>query len=157
MTANVTSRTPIRRRRSIGATVAVVLLALAAAGCMPSDARTFLDRTNNLRKSYGIGVLYEHDTLTAKAEAWAQHMASTGRLEHSCLSCGLGTLRWQALGENVGYSTPTSDTLRTIHDMFVRSAGHRANLLNRNFNAMGVGVAKDKYGRVWVAEVFARL
>jgi len=145
------------KRRSTMAILAIVVLALAAAGCMPKDARTFLDRTNALRKTYGVRPLVEHDTLTAKAEDWAQHMAATGRLEHSNLSSGLSGLNWRYLGENVGYSSPTSDTLATIHNMFVRSAPHKANLVNSRFTHMGVGVAKDKYGRIWVAEVFAQL
>ena len=74
----------------------------------------------------GSRSLKEHDTLTAKAEAWAQHMASTGRLEHSNLSSGLSGLRWRSLGENVGYSSPTSNTLLTIHNMFVELLRHTA-------------------------------
>jgi uncharacterized protein YkwD len=147
----------IRSRRGGLAVLAIALLAVALAGCMPDDARTFLDRTNSLRKANGVPSLAEHDTLTQKAEAWAQHMAATGRLEHSTLSAGLGSLGWTALGENVGYSSPTSNTLLTIHNMFVSSPDHRANLLNSGFTHMGVGVAKDSSGRVWVAEVFARL
>ena len=84
-------------------------------------------------------------------------MAADGRLSHSTLSAGLGTLNWRSLGENVGYSSPTSNTLWTIHVMFVRSAGHRANILNPKYTHMGVGVHKDSQGRVWVAEVFAQL
>jgi uncharacterized protein YkwD len=145
------------QRRSVGAVLAIVLLALAAAGCMPADAKTFLDRTNALRASHGVAGLKEHDTLTRKAEAWAQHMAATGRLEHSNLSADLGSLQWRALAENVGYSTPTGDTLKTIHDAFVGSSGHRANLLRSTYTHMGVGVAQDGRGRVWVAEVFAAL
>jgi uncharacterized protein YkwD len=145
------------RRRGAGALLALLLAVVALAGCMPNDARTFLDRTNSLRRSYGVPVLQENDILTDKAEAWARHMASTGRLEHSTLSAGLTGLRWTALAENVGYSTPTSNTLLTIHNMFVRSAAHRANLLSRTYTHMGVGVAKDAAGRVWVVEVFARL
>jgi uncharacterized protein YkwD len=146
-----------KKRRSLLAILAIVALALTAAGCMPNDARTFLDRTNSLRKSYGVHALAENDTLTNKAEAWAQHMAKTGVLAHSDLDAGLGSLNWRMLGENVGYSSPTSDTLKTIHDLFVKSAPHRANLLNSRFTHMGVGVAKDSRGRVWVAEVFAQL
>ena len=145
------------KKRSVGALLAIVLLAIAAAGCMPADAKTFLDRTNSLRSSHGVRALKENDTLTKKAEAWAQHMASTGRLEHSTLSSGLSSLNWKSLGENVGYSSPTSNTLLTIHNLFVNSAPHRANLLNSKFTHMGVGVAKDSRGRIWVAEVFAQL
>ena len=145
------------RRRPAVALLAIVLLAVAAAGCMPADAKTFLDRTNALRSSVGVPALKENDTLTRKAEDWAQHMAATGQLAHSNLSDGLGSLNWRMLGENVGYSSATGDTLKTIHDAFVRSAPHRANLVNGRFTHMGVGVAKDSRGRVWVAEVFAQL
>ena len=145
------------RRRGAGALVALLLAAVVLAGCMPDDARTFLDRTNSLRRSQGVTALKENDTLTNKAEAWARHMASTGRLEHSTLTSGLSGLRWTALGENVAYSPPTSNTLLTIHNMFASSSGHRANLLSRTFTHMGVGVAKDAAGRIWVVEVFARL
>lgn len=137
--------------------MAVLLLAIAAAGCMPSDARTFLDRTNTLRSSQGVRQLHEHDTLTQKAEAWARHMASTGKLAHSTLSSGLSGLRWTALGENVAYSSKTSNTLLTIFNMLKSSAGHRANMVNSRFTHMGVGVATDTSGRVWVAQVFADL
>jgi len=157
MTSTVVLAQPRARHRSVGALLAIVLLALAAAGCMPADAKTFLDRTNALRSSVGVPALREHDTLTRKAEAWAQYMASTGKLTHSNLSDGLSGLNWRALGENVGYSSPTADTLKTIHNLFVSSSAHRANLVNSGFTHMGVGVAKDSRGRVWVAEVFARL
>lgn len=156
MTTNTAPRTS-RKKRSAGAILAMVLLAVVAAGCMPADAQSFLDRTNALRSSQGVRPLKEHGTLTRKAEAWAQRMASTGRLEHSNLSSDLGSLQWRALGENVGYSSPTGNTLKTIHDMFAGSAPHRANLLNSRFTHMGVGVAKDSRGRIWVAEVFAQL
>jgi uncharacterized protein YkwD len=145
------------KRRSFTALLAIVVLALVASGCMPGDARTFLDRTNSLRKTYGVRLLAEHDTLTKKAEDWAQHMAATGVLAHSDLDAGLSSLNWKMLGENVGYSSPTSNTLLTIHNLFVGSPPHKANLVNSRFTHMGVGVATDKYGRVWVAEVFAQL
>lgn len=145
------------RRRPVIAAVAAVLLVTVVSGCMTAEERTFLDRTNALRSSHGIRPLAENSTLTSKAQAWASHMASTGRLEHSTLSADLGGLKWTKLGENVGMSKPTSNTLLTIHNYFVSSGGHRKNLLDSQFTHMGVGVAVDKSGRVWVAEVFARL
>lgn len=153
---NTTEHRTVCRRGPI-ALVAVILLGVALAGCMSAEARTFLDRTNALRKTERVAPLKEHDTLTKKADSWARHLASTGSLQHSTLSAGLGSLSWKALGENVGYSTPTSNTLLTIHNKFVSSAAHRKNLVNPNFTHMGVGVATDKAGRVWVVEVFARL
>ncbi len=145
------------RRRAVLAAASVVLLAVTTAGCMPPEELTFFDRTNALRISQDVAPVADHDALTAKAEAWARHMADTGVLAHSQLSQDLEGLRWSALAENVGVSTPTSDTLLSIHSMFAASAGHRANLLSTQFDHMGVGVARGADGRVWVAEVFARL
>jgi len=152
MTSSTTART-----RPLALLLAVALLAVAAAGCMPGPERTFLDRTNAGRAYVGVRAVSEHDTLTAKAEDWAQHMAATGVLSHSSLSSGLGGLRWTALGENVGMSSPTSDTLLTIFSAFVSSSSHFANMVDRRYTHMGVGVATDRAGRVWVAEVFAAL
>lgn len=150
-----THRLPIRLRTA--SVLGAVLLAVAAAACMPADARTFLDRANALRASSGVPALQEHDVLTDKAEAWAQHLAATGRLEHSSLGSGLGGLQWRALGENLAVSTPTADTLASLHDLLVSSSEHRANILNRGFTHLGVGVASGADGRVWVVQVFAAL
>lgn len=157
MTSTVVLAQPRVRRRSAAVLLATVLLAVAAAGCMPADAKTFLDRTNALRSSVGVPALKQHETLTRKAEDWAQHMAATGKLSHSNLTDGLSGVSWTALGENVGVSSATGDTLKTIFELFVNSSAHRANLVNRGFTHMGVGVATDNTGRVWVAEVFAAL
>lgn len=146
-----------RRRRPILGLAAVVVVLLGAAACMPAEERTFLDRTNALRSAEGLATLAEHDVLTAKAEAWAGHMAATGRLAHSTLSDGLAGVPWTALAENVGVSVPTGDTLLTLHEALAASPTHRRNMLDARFTHMGVGVARSADGRVWVAEVFARI
>jgi uncharacterized protein YkwD len=139
------------------AVLAVVLLAITASACLPQQEQSFLDRTNALRASEGLRAYKEHGTLTAKAEAWAQHMASTGVLEHSNLSSGLSGLAWRSLGENVGVQPPGNDPWLKMHQMFASSSGHRANLLSTKFTHMGIGVATSGDGRVWVVEVFAQL
>lgn len=153
----MTARTTSNRSRSAAALLALLLLAIATAACLPAEERTFFDRTNAMRRSEGVAALQENDVLTAKAEGWARQMAATGNLVHSNLTSGLGDLRWTALGENIGMSSPTSDTLLTIQKAMAASSSHRANMVNRQFTHMGVGVARDAAGRVWVAEVFARL
>lgn len=137
--------------------IGLVALALVAAACMPPEARTFLDRTNSMRAAAGVHGLAEHDTLTRKAEQWAQHMAASGQLGHSQLAQGLEGLSWRALTENVAVSDPTGDTLLSLHNALANSPQHRQNLLSGEFTHMGVGVATGPDGRVWVTEVFAGL
>jgi uncharacterized protein YkwD len=156
-TAPPAAPAPGRTRWRGLALVAVVLLALTTSACLPQQEQSFLDRTNSLRSSQGLRAYKEHGTLSAKAEAWAQHMASTGRLSHSTLTAGLGGLAWKALGENVGVVPGSGDPWLRCHQMFAGSAVHRANLLSSRFTHMGVGVATSRDGRVWVVEVFAQL
>lgn len=145
------------RRRKALALLSVVLLAVTVSACMPAEERTFFDRTNALRLSRVVRPLAEHDVLTAKAEQWAVHLAGTGMLAHSQLSQGLGGLAWKSLGENVGVSSPTGDTLLRLHNTLAGSSEHLQNMLDPQFTHMGVGVATGADGRVWVVEVFAGL
>lgn len=135
----------------------VALSAVAAAGCLPAQENTFLERTNALRTSAGLPVLSDHEVLNEKAEAWAQRMAKTGVLEHSRLTDSVEGLQWFRLAENIGMSEPTNDTLLTLHEKLASSGAHRDNMLDERFDHMGVGVAESADGRVWVVEVFADL
>ena len=144
------------RRRGVLGVVAIALLALALAGCMPADAQTFLDRTNACggpKASARCRAPGPHPEGGGVGEAHGVDRSS-GALD---AERGPSNVAWTALGENVGYSSPTSNTLLTIHRAFVSSAGHRRNLVNPIYTHMGVGVAKDGSGHVWVAEVFARI
>ncbi|MGH2694809.1 MAG: CAP domain-containing protein [Actinomycetota bacterium] len=53
---------------------------------------------------------------------------------------------WTVLGENVG---STRGGVRRIFRSMMRSALHRANMLNSTFNYVGVGTKRGK-GRLWV-------
>ena len=97
---------------------------------------------------WGAPALGWNNTLAAKAQAWADHMAATNTLSHSVLTQGVGG-GWSTLGENVG----TGGAVHDVHVGFMNSPVHRADILNPSFSSMGVGVAQNG-GRVWVAEVF---
>lgn len=142
--------------RATGALLTLLLLVVTSA-CLPKEEQSILDRTNALRAANGVAPLKEHSTLTAKAEWWAQHMAGTGSLQHSTLTAGLDGLSWRYLAENVAVSAPTADTLRTIFELLASSPTHRANMLDRRYTHIGIGVAKGPDGRVWVVQEFAAL
>jgi len=58
---------------------------------------------------------------------------------------------WTAAGENVGMGP----SCQSIHDAFMSSPGHRANILDTDYNQVGVGVATDNDGTIYVTEDFA--
>jgi uncharacterized protein YkwD len=59
------------------------------------------------------------------------------------------TYRPSAWGENVAKCL----SLRQVRAMWMRSAGHRANILKRGYTRIGIGVVKAR-GYVWVSAIF---
>ncbi len=107
------------------------------------------DQINASRRAAGRNGLAMNRRLADKAQSWAQYLANIGRLQHSNLTRGVPS-NWRALGENVGYDS----SLGGVHGAFMRSSGHRANILG-NFTHVGTGVAHR--GRlVFVVHVFMR-
>ena len=75
-------------------------------------------------------------------------MADKGELFHNP-KLASEVQNWHKIGENAGDGP---DAL-AIHNAFMHSAGHRANILDSAFRQIGVGVVV-KNGVVWVSEVF---
>ena len=73
---------------------------------------------------------------TLKAQAWAEHLAGIDRREQSKLSSGI-SYRWRSLGENVGVGS----SIASVHQSYMDSSGHRANIPSNKFNDVGTGCA----------------
>jgi hypothetical protein len=132
--------------------VLAVTLGLAApAGADVADFEAdFLSAINAERAVAGLAPLQPYWDLVDDARAHSALMASTDHLHHNP---GLATVTtgWSALGENVGVG-PGVDVL---HDAFMRSSGHRANILG-SYNYAGVGVVVESEWKMWVTVVFMR-
>jgi uncharacterized protein YkwD len=96
-------------------------------------------------------------TLDGIAEGHAVAMRKLGRIAHDAgdgdparrvESAGLGVL---VTGENVAHAP---DVTRA-HRVLWSSPSHRENLLQPRFDGVGIGVALDPDGSIWVCEVFA--
>ncbi len=120
----------------------------AAQAADPGNEADLANRINMVRGSRGLAAVTTHSVLTAKAEAWAQHMADSGCLCHSNLPDGV-TVGWRKLGENIG----RGPNVATIHDALVNSPLHYANMVDGAFRWVGVGIAYGG-GQMYVAEVF---
>jgi uncharacterized protein YkwD len=116
-----------------------------------AGARTLTSLTNDVRTSIGLAPLTRDGSLDALAADWAQELASSGSLRHSTIPKSIVGKPWSTVGENVGYGP----SVPVVHDALVNSAGHYANITGPAFTRIGVGVAVDANGQVWVCEVFA--
>lgn len=130
----------IRRGMLIGSVVVVLTLLLSA--CMSPEQTRAHDALNRDRRTHRLAALPTHETLNKKAQAWAEKIARDNRLSHSNLSQGLPSC-YRAAGENVGYSS----TIEATQTSFMNSPRHRANVLDRKWTHVGVGVARN--GNRW--------
>ncbi len=122
-----------------------------AAGALAPASEQVRTLVNQARTAAGVPGLAVNDMLQSRSQAWAEYLAGLGSLKHTPdLAAGLN-IRWKVLGENVGYGA----TVSNVCDAFLKSASHRANVLDRRFSLIGVGVAVDARGRTFVVQQFA--
>jgi uncharacterized protein YkwD len=126
----------------------------AAAG--GTDDEALARMIDAARGSVGLPGLVRDARLDELARAHARRMAAAHELAHDAgdgdpldrlHAAGLDALR---TGENVARAS----SLPLAHRALWESPSHRMNLLGR-FDRVGVGVARDDRGQVWVTETFA--
>lgn len=119
-------------------------------GLLSDAERNVATLVDQARAARGIPSLDTRAGLSDVARDWAEQMARTGVLRHNPrLTTEVDNWRW--VGENAGFGPD----VRTVQEAFMRSPGHRANMLDRDYTQIGVGVAR-RDGRVWVVQVFRR-
>jgi uncharacterized protein YkwD len=124
-----------------------VLLAPTPASAVSSKEQQLYSMISKARSGRGLGSLQLSEELSAVARSHSKRMARENTMFHTpCLSCRIDT--GSVLAENVGFGR----SVRQVHRMLMRSAGHRANLLG-GFNRIGVGVVK-RGATYWVTQIF---
>lgn len=141
-------RTSSPRRRAVQALALVLAAVLLLSGCMSEGQTAVHNELNADRRANRLAALPTHDQLNQKAQAWAEKLARDGKLSHSNLSSGVPSC-WRSLGENVGYGSSAA----AVQDAYMRSSGHRANILQSKWKWVGVGYAKAG-NRVYTVQVF---
>jgi uncharacterized protein YkwD len=116
-------------------------------------------RINNARENHGLRRLKVNDTVQKWSQDHAGDMARAGDYYHdSALTVELNKLTrivwWY--GENVGMTSTGGNAPKRMHRAFMKSPGHRANILERSTTHMGLGVVK-RDGMIYVVERFVDL
>jgi uncharacterized protein YkwD len=109
--------------------------------------------TNQARDRRDRRALTRRPCLDAVAQRWARHMARTGKLVHNDFdNVRAACNREFGGGENIAMGYRTS---RTVVSAWMHSTGHRANILRRSNDWIGVGAARDDDGTWWWVQNFA--
>ena len=143
--------------RRIALTLAMAVLATFALVSVPVDharatAYDVYTLLNQYRAANGRPALARMPSLDTVAQNWSSRMASTNTLAHNPSFQAQYPAGWRLAGENVGYGP----SAKTVHDALVASPGHRANMLDSRFNAVGIGFVNGPDGRVWITQNFAQ-
>jgi uncharacterized protein YkwD len=149
---------PPARRLAILALVALLVAGLAISTAAPAGAsvdparRPMKRETNESRLANGVRRVDLRSRMSDLARRHSRRMARKGDLFHTRNPAGyyLEGVSWSAWGENVGY---TSGTVSRMQRAFMRSPGHRANVLNRGFRHVAIGTVR-RGGVLWVTVFF---
>lgn len=110
--------------------------------------------TNKQRTSHDRRKFKTNACLAKVARKWAIHMAESGTLVHQNERQVRRVMRrcdLTSYGENIAYGYSSG---KGVVRAWMRSPGHRANILNSGFRLIGVGAAKDSNGTWWACQVF---
>jgi hypothetical protein len=134
------------------AALAAAFIALAApsASALTSYESCFVNSLNAERSAVGRPKLAVKSDLVTNARNHSEDMAADGTIYHNSKLGDQISGNWWALGENVGMGPSCS----SIHNAFMDSPGHKANILDKDYNQIGVGVVVSD-GTIYVTEVFA--
>jgi len=144
-------------KRSVSTFVLVTLVAgfiailAPAASALTSVESCFYNYINAERHAVGRPSLTLKSDLTTIARNHSKKMAADGTIYHNNNLGNDISGNWYAAGENVGMGPDC----KSVHDAFMASPGHKANILDTDYNQVGVGVAFDSDGTVYITEDFA--
>ena len=117
----------------------------------------FLEYINSSRAAEGLEPLAVYGDLVDDARAQSEFQAADlcGGGARICHNDNLGavTTGWSRLGENVGVGGDWSGGVEQLHNAFMASTGHRANILG-DYNYAGIGVVIREDSSLYVTVVF---
>jgi uncharacterized protein YkwD len=123
---------------------------------LQKEAQLILKLTNAERAKKELPALKVNALLVKAAEQHTKNMARQGRMDHELDGEGpAGRVRkagyeFSRVGENIAWGMDAKEVVR----VWMKSEGHRANILSEHYSEIGIGVAKDGDGRPYYTQVF---
>lgn len=132
--------------------------ALAQSAQWARQEQELVKQLNASRREAGLPALRVNSKLTEAARKHSEIMAEQQKLMHVLpgedpVAKRLADtgLRFNRSGENVGYNTDFNG----VHEGFMNSPPHRANILSPDYTEVGIGVVHDDKGVWWATQDFA--
>ena len=121
---------------------------------MNSDEKEVFDLINKQRTNNGLAALKNDSEVQRVARIKAQDMVDNNYFSHTSPTYGSPfdmlksfKISYKTAGENIAGNSSNSSAVPD----WMNSSGHKANILNSNFNYTGSGVVSSpKYGKMYV-------
>jgi uncharacterized protein YkwD len=120
--------------------------------------------TNQARASAGLRTLKVDSTLTSIARSRSKDMIVRNYFSHNIPPSGNQVFSildskgycYSLAGENIGWNTYSDDSATAqIQQMFMGSPSHRSNIMNKRWDAIGIGAYKGPSGKKMWTVLFA--
>ena len=127
---------------------------------MNSDEQEVFKLINGQRTNNGLPALKNDNELQRVARIKAQDMVDKNYFSHQSPTYGSPfdmmksfKISYKTAGENIAANSTNNGAVTA----WMNSSGHRANILNNNFNYTGIGVVSSpKYGKMYVQMFIGR-
>lgn len=121
---------------------------------MNSDEKEVFDLINKQRTNNGLAALKNDSEVQRVARIKVQDMVDNNYFSHTSPTYGSPfdmlksfKISYKTVGENIAGNSSNSSAVTA----WMNSSGHKANILNSNFNYTGIGVVSSpKYGKMYV-------
>lgn len=127
---------------------------------LTADEQSVLELTNAERKKQNLESLKANELLTKSAREHSANMAKQKKMDHVLDDKkpherieAIG-YKFMAMAENVamGQRTPAE----AVRSWMTSTAGHKENILNKEYTEIGIGIATDANGQRYWTQVFAK-
>jgi uncharacterized protein YkwD len=127
---------------------------------LSADEQKILDLTNKARAREDLPPLTPSAQLFEAARGHSANMARQGKMEHNLdgkkpsdrvTATGY---RWSRVAENIAETD--GDPLAVIFKGWMESPPHRANILNKDFTEIGIGIARNDKGDIYYTQDFGK-
>jgi uncharacterized protein YkwD len=126
---------------------------------LTKEEQVILDLTNKARKQADLPALKPNPVLIELTRAHSENMAKQEKLSHTLDEKGPAERATAAgypftrIGENIALGNVP---VRDIFQMWMKSPLHKKNILNGDFEEIGIGSARSAKGETYYTQVFGK-
>ena len=111
------------------------------------DEERMLGLHNRARESRGLGKLCVHPALQEAARAHSADMIRKDYFRHGNVGRRLKRhgYNWSTYAENIAYGSGVRGSPESVFNRWMKSRGHKRNILGRGFREVGIGTATGTF------------